>query len=148
MLISDSGEEKGGGESLIGDNGLSGQQFFSLLSYVIFVIAFSIGVLVAYLWRKRVIGGKMRLWRYQELIKKYLQVATLFAVWSVFWLYSLITTDLPLGLVGIPSNSPFQLFYLMFTLFLGWPLLALGLGMKIGSLIFPVKKPSASLSSQ
>ena len=148
MLISDSGRVIEGGENLIGDNGLSAQQAVALWSCVYFIIVFSIGVLVAYLMRKRVLGGKMSFSRYHKRTKDFLKVAVVFAAWSVFFIYSLITDNPPLEIVGIPSTSPIQFLFSLFSLFFAWPMLALSVGTEIGSLIFPVKKPSDSPSSQ
>ena len=141
MLISDSGRVIEGGENLIGDNGLSAQQTVALWSSVYFIIFIFVGVLGAYLMRKRVIGGKTSLSRYQKNIKGFLKVAVFFAAWSVFFIYSLITNNPPLEMVGVPSNSPIEFLYLFFSLFFTWPMVALSVGTKIGSLIFPVKKP-------
>ena len=136
-----------GGENLIGDSGLSAQQAVAFWSCVYFIIVFSVGVLLAYFMRRRVIGGKTSLSRYQKNIKELLGVAVVFAAWSVFFIYSLITNNPPLEIVGVPSNSTIEFLYILFSLFFAWPILALSVGTEIGSLIFPVKKPSDSPSS-
>jgi len=118
---------------LISESGLSAQLMLSLVSLLLFVGVFVVGVLVAYLWGKRVEKGKMDWQRYQYLRKQFSYFVAVGVPFTAFWVYFLVIGFAVIGL---------NLLFLMFSFVFGLPLFAFGLGIQTGSRVFPAKKSS------